>query len=142
MVLIVVLALALVGCNQQKEEVVAYLDHAEAAMEEWEDAFDLAANTSRIALSPAIGELQSIRREFDSVDVPEDCKGLHRDTLNAMNASIDGFMLFMADEPESEISAAFNLSEQNLRLAMEKLDDLHEEFGVSQDEPAAADKGK
>ena len=129
LLLALVVLVVLAGCGQRKE-VVAYLEDSQSILERWSDAYDRAASTGRIALAPVIGELQEVRRDFGDLDPPEDAAYMHSAVLDAMNFSIDGFLLFMADEDEAEVSRLFSLAERSMGWAFDDLDELREEYGL------------
>lgn len=71
----------------------------------WGDAVVLADNTPRIALSGAVGQLQAIRREVESVDWPP-CARRAADLLSdGMNSEISGYLGFMSGHRPEETRA-------------------------------------
>ena len=127
LVVLLVAVLMLVGCGEKKE-VAAYLGAMDLLLGEWSDTFDRAASTSRIALSPVIGELQDIRREVDDLDVPGPCSLFHKNMVGAMNHSINGFIAFLGNESEEDVAAQFESGNMKLGWAMDNLADLREEY--------------
>ena len=127
-ILLLTALLLLYGCNTGKAEVVAYLDAAGPLLDEWSDCFDRAASTSRIALSPVIGELQAIRREYSALLPPKLCAKMHKNVIDSMNYSIDGFFAFMEDKSETEITRIFTLANQSLDRATANLKELNSAY--------------
>jgi len=99
-----------------------FLDDYTSLVGQFSDTFNRAASTSRIALSPVIGELQSIKRDVNSLDdVCEEATQLKAATVYAMDASIDGFMLFMADAPDDDVAAKFGEATRWTETATRKI---------------------
>lgn len=74
----------------------------------WSDALEVAASSSRLALSGPLADLQEIRRDTERLDLP-DCLRLPRNSLvESMDGVIEAFILFLQDEPQSEIDRAFD----------------------------------
>lgn len=80
----------------------------------WDDATDIAFGTSRINLAGPIGTLQEVRRDAEDLDVPECAIGTHELLIEAMQGYIDGFLAFMADDPESTVDRIFNQASDDL----------------------------
>jgi hypothetical protein len=103
-----------------------YLDETELLLDRWFDAVEIADSTARMSLSGPVGELQAIRRELTALEAPTCAASIERSLRNMMDNTIDGFLLFMQDEPDSEISAAFNragAAGDNYIAALERLTD-------------------
>jgi hypothetical protein len=94
------------------------IDTLSPLLTEWKDAFDLAAGSPKITLPTQIANLQAIRRKANDADA-EGCAAVtHLLVISAMDNSIDGFMAFLADKPNSEVERRFNAAEILLRQAM------------------------
>lgn len=72
---------------------------------QWNDATTLANNTARIALSGPVGKLQEIKREAESLMVPECLVEPKKKMIEGMNKIIEGFMQFMGDADLGKIHA-------------------------------------
>jgi len=131
-VLIAILIVALVvgamyglvnyGTACPRKATARFLDDYNSLVEQFSDIFTRAASTSRIALSPVIGELQSIKREVDDLDdVCQEATQLKAATVYAMDASIDGFMLFMADAPDADVATKFAEATRRTETATRKI---------------------
>lgn len=92
-------------CNVQAAD---YIKLAEATMTEWDDAVTLASNTSRIALSGPISDLQSIKRKIESATVPECAKKVQILQVKSMESVIKAFFSFMADDSPNMQESLFN----------------------------------
>ena len=92
-------------CYVEAEE---YLNSLIGLSDRWFDAVEIADSTSRIALSGPVGELQAIRREIGVVEGPDCAAKAGLALYNHTDHVIDGFLLFMQEEPDSTIEAAFD----------------------------------
>lgn len=138
-ILIGIAVLALVGAMYglvnygtacPRKATMQFLDDYHSLLGQFSDAFSRAGNTGRIALSPVIGELQSIRREVDDLDdVCQEAIELKSATVYAMDASIDGFMLFMAQASDDEVTAKFAEGTRWTNTAQRKMRVLAEAAG-------------
>lgn len=66
-------------------------------MRRWGDASVVAGSTARIALSPAVKDLQSIRREAEKLIVTPCLTRAQANMLVGMDAEILGYIKFMSD---------------------------------------------
>jgi hypothetical protein len=90
-------------CKTESEKIFKEI------ISEWEDASHRANSTSRIALAPVIGEMQSIRRKTEKIEVPNCATFARFSTVEYMEAEINTFLKFMANEPnENYTSASFH----------------------------------
>jgi len=103
--------LEFVPCSLQAETFVA---EVEALMDDWDDAYYLAANTSRIALPPVVGRLQEVRRQVTDLDTPECAEDVRRELLSYMDYVIEGYLAFMAQEEDSVVETKFEFANQRL----------------------------
>lgn len=85
-----------------------YLLTAEDLLDRWDDAVAIADSTGRIALAGPVGELQTIRRELGNLDPPECAATVHNTAVDMMENTIDGFLLFMQQESDSQVNSAFD----------------------------------
>jgi hypothetical protein len=76
-------------------------------IERFDDANARGESTSRIALSPVIGEMQEIRRDLGTLDLPP-CAGkataLSREYMDKV---IEAYLAFLGDEPDSTVQSLF-----------------------------------
>lgn len=97
LVLVVALLLSACACRSAKEPFLAEWD---LIVEEWDDQLEVAGSTSRIALPSVIQGLQATKRKMGSIPT-EECEeldALQRRTVLYMESTIQGFVLFMANE--------------------------------------------
>ena len=83
-------------CPAQERE--KFIQDAIEILRKFTDTYALASSTSRIALSPIVGEMQALKREMDALE-PTDCGKLTKlHLVDAMNTIIDGFLAFMQEK--------------------------------------------
>jgi hypothetical protein len=131
--------LLLVGCSSELDKMVEecqeqfppYAEEMAEIGEEWADTLDIAASTSRIALSGPVGELQAIRREASRLEPPVCFADEHENYLEGMDTFIGFFLDFMADadsEPdETDINIA-SLQMLVLQASIEQYEEDPESF--------------
>lgn len=66
----------------------------------WVDAMRVAGSTSRVALATPVGVLQSIKREAEQLTVPPCLDGGKTELVKAMEASVEGYLIFMRNEAQ------------------------------------------
>lgn len=94
-------------------DLKAYQDGMEPIMDEWRDAISVAEQTPRIQLSGRVADLQALRRRAEAVEAT--CKAIEdAQTLGvfAMQKQIDGFLSFMAEESDSQVSNHFDTAQE------------------------------
>lgn len=79
----------------QRSEANKALNNLTSILRKWDDAAKLADITSRNALATPVASLQAIRREAQDLIVPPCADETKRLAVQAMDSSINGFMLFM-----------------------------------------------
>ena len=92
-------------CASQSEEFLVEIQDINMR---WLDAMELADSTSRMSLSGPISDLQLIRRDANKLEPPECAEGAKDALVMHMDYVLDGFLLFMAQEPDEDISAQFS----------------------------------
>lgn len=88
-------------------EAKVYADAIKSVAQEWDDATKLAGQTGRGQLAPQVANLQEIKRKADAVAVPTCAAVAHEYLVDSMNANIDGFLAFMSQKPDDEVSEHF-----------------------------------
>ena len=78
--------------------------------ERFSSKVELASSTSRRGLEPIVSELQDIHQETIELEVPDCVKDVQGKLTLFMDTMIDGFLLFMAEEPESEYTEIIELA--------------------------------
>lgn len=91
-------------CAELTVDYRANLDNIE---DRFNDAFDLASNTSRVSLSVPISELQEVNRDAKNLDVPECAKDTQDALLLYQESVIDGFLAFLSQADDSEVELLF-----------------------------------
>jgi hypothetical protein len=99
------------SCYHQSEK---YRSEVTDLIEEWDDAESVAGSTSRIALSPAVSELQRVRREVDNLEFPDCAEYAQYHLVTYMDTVIEAYLLFMADAPDSSVSDKFEEANSQL----------------------------
>jgi hypothetical protein len=110
-----------------RDQAAGYLQLIETTLTEWDDAVKIANNTARGSLSPAIADLQAIRRKLNQTTVPG-CTGLaHQYLIQHMDSTIEGFLAFMRDDPDSKVTQKFNDADKSLGYFLDEIDRIRSE---------------
>ncbi len=109
------IAIAISGCDKLIEPKDKGLVEIRKVEQRWSDGLQLAGSTARIALSPQVANLQSIKRDLDGVVVSECLKEAKVALSEHMELSIRGFLEFMSDRKYS--------AEKTLEESSKKIDD-------------------
>lgn len=88
-------------------DVKVYQGDIESAVEAWDDAVKLADKTGRGQLAMQVANLQSVKRDADSVNVPTCGIAAHAYLMKSMEATIDGYLAFMEKKTDEEVFAYF-----------------------------------
>lgn len=114
-----------VSCPQ--DEVEEYLDELGLMLEEWEDTSLRAESTSRVSLSPVIGELQDIRRRTRRIDRPA-CAGYLNDlVVVAMERDIDSFISFLGQDSDSVVARKMDGAEKAWKVVNDEIANFEED---------------
>ena len=113
------------------DQAAGYLDELDALRERWMDAFEIANSTARMSLAGPVGELQAIRREIDALEGPACARMAGRALYDHTESVIDGFLLFMQDEPESAVNAKFDAAIVAIDRYYSALDTIEAEVAKS-----------
>ncbi|MBN1139726.1 MAG: hypothetical protein JXM73_24350 [Anaerolineae bacterium] len=107
------------------DQLTAFLDNLAGLLERWDDAQSRAKSTPRISLSPAIGELQEIKRETAALDGPPCSEEVRALMVAYMEQVIKAFNLFMSGQwSDGQIDAQFKVAEDLLEDAVQAWDAL------------------
>lgn len=79
----------------KRSEAQKAINALNTIMRKWDDASKLADITSRGALAAPVASLQAIRREAQDLTVPPCADDAKKLAVQAMDMSINGFMVFM-----------------------------------------------
>jgi hypothetical protein len=102
----------------------SYNEHLQPYLEKWDDASAVANVTARIGLAGPIADMQAIRRDVASLDMPACAKEAHGYLLYSMDSRIQGFIAFMGKQPDEEIQRLFNNADVGWSEYLRKLDEL------------------
>jgi hypothetical protein len=111
-------------CRDQAADYLLLIDDT---LTEWDDAARIANNTARGSLSPAIADLQAIRRKLNQTTVPACVTLAHQYLIQFMDETIDGFIAFLTDKPDSTITRLFNNADRNFNLFTDELTRIRSE---------------
>jgi len=117
---------AMYAASQTCDKLSAeYLVQVQTIMDEWQDQFTLANSTPRASLSPAIAELQRIKRSADALEYPECAAEVQTNLISSMEYTIDGFVLFLGDEPDAQVNSKFESAMQFMQWAIDAIQDIN-----------------
>jgi hypothetical protein len=100
-----------VPCSVQAE---TFIVEVQALVDDWDDANQLASSTSRMALSPVIGQLQQLRREVADLETPECAMKVRNHLLDYMDNTIDGYLAFMTQEDDAAVEGKFESASRQM----------------------------
>jgi hypothetical protein len=80
--------------------------HIMAQYQQWKDSVAVAKNINRNGLSDTVANLQAIRRDTASIDVPTCLVPAKQSLLDSMNQEIDGFLMLLHDNGTATDAAA------------------------------------
>jgi len=95
-------------------DVAKYQKTVKPLLQEWDDAVKLANSTPRMSLPPQIEKMQSVRREVADLKIQSCLTDEHQLLLEAMDSQIDGFISFLAQDPDATVQGYFQRSDQLL----------------------------
>jgi len=84
-----------------------FITQLQSIAREWDDANKLAGTTPRASLAAQIQNLQAIRRKVQDVQAPECAKKAQTDLIASMDATIEAYLLFLGQKPDTEVTAKF-----------------------------------
>jgi len=111
--IVLILVFPLLACTA-KCNVQKYHDAVDPIAKKWDDAVTLANSTPRMTLPNQISELQSIERDAETVEVDKCMADAHAELVTSMKATIDGFLAFLGEKPDQEITAHFQKADIHL----------------------------
>lgn len=94
----------LASCADQSEE---FFNQIEPLARRWDDANKLANQTPRMQLAAQIANLQAIRRDVQDLKPPECSKPAQTALVGTMDATIQGYVDFLAQKPDSVVQVSF-----------------------------------
>jgi len=84
-----------------------YMEDIQPLLTQWDDAAALANHASRMNLPLPISNMQAARRAVRQMETADCFATAHAKLVTAMDASIDAYMSFMADEGDTAVQGAF-----------------------------------
>ncbi len=99
-------------CQQQ---AAPFLAEMQSIAREWDDANALAGQTPRSALAQQIESLQTVRRKAEDVQAPDCAAAVKTALVGSMEATIQGFIAFLGQSPDTEVSAAFTVATDKMK---------------------------
>lgn len=103
------------GAPTCAEQAGPQLKELQAIAVEWDDAYKLASQTPRASLSGQIASLQAIRRKAQDLAMPECASSAKTALVDSMDNSINGFIAFLGQKPESEVNALFTRANERMK---------------------------
>lgn len=100
-----------VPCSQQ---AAAFIAQIEPLAREWDDANTLADSTPRASLSAQIDKLQATRRRATDLQAPDCAVAAKQSLVSAMDATIKGYIAFLAQKTDSEVKPLFTLAANHM----------------------------
>lgn len=97
----------LASCADQSAE---FFNQIEPLARRWDDANKLANQTPRNQLAGQIANLQAIRRDVQDLKPPECSKAAQTALVGTMDATIQGYVDFLAQKSDSTVAASFKLA--------------------------------
>ncbi len=83
--------------QHNQEEFATSIPALNTLYSKWKDTLELAHNTARIALTGPVGNLQAIKRETETLFVPDCLVVPKQKMVKGMDKMIEGFFRFMQD---------------------------------------------
>ena len=97
----------LVGCSPSCfDQSGLYLSAIEPILVRWDDAKLLASSTPRSRVAGSISDLQSIKREVESLSVPDCATPAQIILVEYMDLKIAAFLGFLAKNDDEDVSTA------------------------------------
>lgn len=106
------------------DELIQELDDS---IQRWKDIMSVAEQTSKIALSPVVVQLQDIRRQTNAIDSPDCGKFIRNYIAIAMSYDIKSLLEFLSDETEENLTYSIERANSVWIFAVEKLDEFKKE---------------
>ena len=104
---------------------------------QFDDAYAIAESTSRIALAGPVATMQEIRRATDKLETPKCMENAKTLTVNGMDAMINGFIAFMAEQSDSQVGSYIQSSSDYFMQSIDEIDRIAACRPFCQDKRAA-----
>lgn len=119
--------------NCTPNEAQSVVDALSPIALEFSDAYDLASNTGRGALSGPIADMQQTRRTLTSLDTPPCGDDIKAALTTAYEGAIDGFLAFQSQDLEVSVAEEFEKATRSFETANELLTDLRADALLADD---------
>jgi hypothetical protein len=125
--LILIISILLISCSSVNtfcpQEKVLQANHDLATLLERFNDIDKVANvTSRIALPPVIDNMQQIKRDTNDFELPGCMEPARNYLILYMESEIDGFIVFLAQNSNSQANSYFERSLTYIQKLADELD--------------------
>jgi hypothetical protein len=92
-----------------------------ALISRWIDIEQIAASSPRIALAGPVRELQDARQAVTRLDVPACMQPTKENMLIAMQSSIDGYLAFMGQDDDYQVSLYFDSATEHMKVVTDNI---------------------
>lgn len=107
-----------------------FLQSSEAAIDQFKDVSTRAGVTSRIALSPVVGEMQEIRRDYKALIAPACAEKLHLLVGQAMDAEIESYLSFMKQDSDALVQSKMKIAVEAWAAALNEKIEVNTVLGT------------
>jgi hypothetical protein len=105
-------------------EVRTFLAETDKTMQAYEDLINRGGVTSRIALSPVVGELQTLRRDYAARPRPKCAEEVATFLLLGMDATIDALLAFMRNDDDRNVASSLSFADGLIERAKSEIAEL------------------
>lgn len=103
-----------------------YIRQIHAITEKWDDAFNVASSSSRIALSQPVARLQEIKGAAKILKISAEMQDCHQHLLGYMDGTIEGFLSFMQNSDSKYDFSSAQKEKENWMLCIIPEDEANE----------------
>lgn len=107
-----------------------FLDASQETIEKFGDVSERASATSRIALSPVIGEMQTLRRDYKNLVAPVCAEKLQLLVTQAMDAEIESYLSFMRQDSDSTVQSYMETAAKSWEDAVGEMREVQYALGT------------
>ena len=117
-------------CNASK-----FLDDSSKLWDKFSDIEKRAQATQRASLSPVIGEMQQVKRDYSYLEFPNCAQDLHDAGLAVMNTYISAYLMFLGNEIQSRTQSEFDNAGRRLSEMIDTQTELYYRMGLPRPTP-------
>ncbi len=99
-------------------------------MSQFDDIGKRAGATARISLSPVVGQMQDVRRAYSNLAAPPCAQKYQSILVSVMDDEIQGYLDFMAQKPDAQVSSSFVSAKVGIANAEAELETVHALMGT------------